>query len=89
MAGIIRIDLNESNGLLTNTRVNKAGRVPPRSGEWLKARECFYAVFRRRPFDFGNLRWWGLSYLPVARQLYRMYRNHKSTVSSFNRIAMD
>ncbi|MGB7947769.1 MAG: glycosyltransferase [Candidatus Binatia bacterium] len=67
----------------------KQGRKLLRSGEWLKARECFYAVFRRRPFYFGNLRWWGLSYLPVARQLYRMYRNQKSTASSFNRIAID
>jgi glycosyltransferase involved in cell wall biosynthesis len=48
----------------------KQGRNLLRSGEWLKARECFYAVFRRRPFYFRNLRWWGLSYLPVARRLY-------------------
>jgi hypothetical protein len=27
-----------------------------------------------------------LSYLPVARQLYRMYRNQKSTASRFKRI---
>jgi glycosyltransferase involved in cell wall biosynthesis len=67
----------------------KQGRTLLRAGEWLKARECFYAVFRRRPFYFGNLRWWGLSYLPVARQLYRMYRNQKSTANRFNRIAMD
>jgi glycosyltransferase involved in cell wall biosynthesis len=53
----------------------KQGRKLLRSGEWLQARECFHAVFRRRPFYFGNLRWWGLSYLPVARQLYRAYRN--------------
>ena len=64
----------------------KQGRTLLRSGEWLKARECFYAVFRRRPFYFRNLRWWGLSYLPVARQLYRMYRNQESTASRFKRI---
>ena len=64
----------------------KQGMRLLRSGEWLKARECFYAVFRRRPFYFRNLRWWGLSYLPVARRLYRIYRNQKSTASRFNRI---
>jgi glycosyltransferase involved in cell wall biosynthesis len=64
----------------------KQGRKLLRSGEWLKARECFYGVFRRRPFYFGNLRWWGLSYLPVARHLYRMYRNQKATASRLNRI---
>jgi glycosyltransferase involved in cell wall biosynthesis len=61
----------------------KQGRTLLRSGEWLKARECFYAVFRRRPFYFRNLRWWALSYLPVARQLYR---GQKSTLGRFKRI---
>ena len=71
---------------LVDKHACKQGRKLLRSGEWLKARECFYAVFRRRPFYFGNLRWWALSYLPVARQLYRMYRNQKSTASRFKRI---
>jgi len=64
----------------------KRGRTLLCAGEWLKARACFSAVFRRRPFYFRNLRWWGLSYLPVARQLYRMYRNQESTASRFNRL---
>src|SRR5262245_46039486 len=70
---------------LIDIQTCKQGRQLLRSGEWLKAREYFYAVFRRRPFYFGNLRWWGLSYLPVARHLYRTYRNHKSTASRFKR----
>jgi hypothetical protein len=74
---------------LIDIQTYKQGRNLMRSGEWVKAREYFYAVFRRRPFYFKNLRFWGLSYLPVARHLYRMYRNHKSTASRFNRIAMD
>jgi glycosyltransferase involved in cell wall biosynthesis len=64
----------------------KQGRNLLRSGEWLKARECFYAVFRRRPFYFRNLRFWALSYLPVARDLYRMHRNQKSTANTLKRI---
>ena len=71
---------------LIDIQTCKQGRNLLRSGEWLKAREYFYAVFRRRPFYFKNLRFWGLSYLPVARHLYRMYRNQKSTASRFKRI---
>ena len=61
----------------------KQGRTLLLSGEWLKARECFYAVFRRRPFYFRNLRFWALSYLPVAR---RLVRGQKSTANTLKRI---
>ena len=71
---------------LIDIQTCKQGRNLLRSGEWLKAREYFYAVFRRRPFYFKNLRFWGLSYLPVARHLYRMYRDQKTTASRFKRI---
>ena len=64
----------------------KQGRNLLRSGEWLKARDYFYAVFRRRPFYFRNLHLWALSYLPMARDLPRKYRNQKSTASRFKRI---
>jgi glycosyltransferase involved in cell wall biosynthesis len=46
------------------------GRAFLRSRDWRKARECFHAVFRRRPFYFRNLRRWGLSYLPGVREFY-------------------
>jgi glycosyltransferase involved in cell wall biosynthesis len=41
-----------------------------RSGDWVKARECFRPVLWRRPFYWKNLRRWGLSYLPGARAAY-------------------
>jgi glycosyltransferase involved in cell wall biosynthesis len=47
------------------------GRAFLRSGDWFKARECFYTVFCRRPLYFRNLRRWSLSYLPGVREIYR------------------
>jgi glycosyltransferase involved in cell wall biosynthesis len=41
-----------------------------RSGDWVRARECFRSAFRQRPFYWKNLRRWGLSYLPGAREFY-------------------
>jgi glycosyltransferase involved in cell wall biosynthesis len=53
------------------------GRVFLRSGDWQKARECFFAVFRRRPFYFRNLRRWSLSYVPGARAFYMMQKTKR------------
>lgn len=47
-----------------------------RSGNFEQARHWFRRSFDRRPFYWKNLRRWGLSYFPGARNIYRRAKRH-------------